>query len=297
MIAKSTYISSSPLGLAMKSHVIPAVLDLMLSEHASRDLKLRDWHDVCPPSLAKLAKEDKCRQAVSVAWFGITYASVSWVEVTYIHELLRTLHADLHSKWTNWEESYSSEVADIFHEKLELMIKYEMIDSSEEALLKSIEHALYDIAKEGMPTGRYDRELVKRSWEILGKAVMPFATDDNLVQHPSTAPGVNGPGRIHRYAISSKWNPWKDWFIREDVTERYNPEDSSSVDPGTWVGAGHYQNDVIGHLLDELPDWHTMSLDTWCHIARFEVETDIKQRQELHDGPVLSDAIETETSI
>ena len=164
----------------MNSHVSPSVLDLILSEHASRGLKLKEWHKACPPSLAKLARADNCRDDFNI-----------WVEVTYIDELLRTLHADLHSKWTNWEESYSSEVADIFHEKLELMIKYEMIDSSEEALLKSIEHALYDIAKEGMPTGRYDRELVKRSWEILGKAVMPFATDDNLVQHPSTAPGVD----------------------------------------------------------------------------------------------------------
>lgn len=280
MICKPKYRSSSPLGVAMNSHVSPSVLELILNEHASRGLKLREWHKVCPPSLAKLAGADNCRDDFKI-----------WVEVTYIDELLGKLHADLHSKWTNWEESYFGEIADIFHEKLKLMIKYEMIDYSEEALLKSIEHALYDIAQEGMLAGRYDRELFKRSWEMLGEAVMPFATDVLLVIDSDAEIDFVGPGRIHRYAISSQWNPWKDWFLREYATESYNPEDTSSIDPGTWRSAERYQNYIMARLLHKLPDWHTMSLDDWCHIARFEVETDILRRRVLHGRQLLFNAI------
>jgi hypothetical protein len=255
------YYTTSPLELALKSHVIPSVLELMLSEHADRDIKLRDWYDECPPSLAKRAARENSRGASTV-----------WVEVSYIDRLIGTLHADLHNECTKWEENYFGEAADIFQAKLKLMIKYEMIDTSEEALLKSIETALYSIAADGLLAGGYDEEHFSTSWEKLCDAVKPFATDASLVQDPSTAPNGNGPGRIHRFAIDMRWNPWKQWLLREDASRRYDLLSESgeidNVSSLVWESdSGEYERFFLPHTFDPdfgIPEWHAVSLDEWC---------------------------------
>ncbi|KAL4727248.1 hypothetical protein ACLX1H_006151 [Fusarium chlamydosporum] len=152
-----TYTTESPLDLALKSHVIPDVLELMLKEHASRGLKLRDAYQECPASLVKLSTLENSQ-------------TVIWNEVSCIDTLLGTLHADLNNDSTNWSESYFGEVADIFQAKLKLMINYEMIDASEEALLTSIQEALYSIAEDCRRTGCHGEEYFKRTWVKLCEA-------------------------------------------------------------------------------------------------------------------------------
>lgn len=51
----SFYSKVSPMCITLKSHVVPSVLELMLSEHADRGNKLRDRYSECPASLAKIA--------------------------------------------------------------------------------------------------------------------------------------------------------------------------------------------------------------------------------------------------
>ncbi|KAM0351543.1 hypothetical protein ACHAPU_002549 [Fusarium lateritium] len=80
------YHTTSPLDLALKSHVMPSLLDLMLEEYNARGLRLKDWHNECPPSLVGPA-------TLAMA----TDTSVNWVELSYIDTLLGTLHADLHN--------------------------------------------------------------------------------------------------------------------------------------------------------------------------------------------------------
>ncbi|KAM0405113.1 hypothetical protein FCULG_00004351 [Fusarium culmorum] len=200
----SFYSKVSPMCITLKSHVVPSVLELMLSEHADRGNKLRD--------------------------------------------------RDLHEEGTGWEEAYFGEVADIFQAKLKLMVKYEMIDASEEALLKSIGSALYSIAADGMQAGGYDQEHIKRSWEKLCDAVKPFATDRNLVV-------VNPDGaqhRIHRFVIDPEWNPWESWFWRQDEI-RWMREGASSIYASRGTLSVPYERaSSLG-----VPEWHTVSIDAW----------------------------------
>ncbi|KAF5238939.1 hypothetical protein FAUST_5276 [Fusarium austroamericanum] len=247
--SKRSYRTSSPLSIALKSHVTPSILELMLSEHADRGIKLTDWYDECPTSLVKLATQEDTR--------GV---SVNWTEVSYVDRLIGILHADLHKKWTGWEEEYFGEAADIFQAKLKLMIKYEMIDTSEEALLKSIGSALYSIAADGMQAGGYGQEHIKRSWEKLCDAVKPFATDANLVEDPNGIQLPNAPRRIHRFAIHPEWNPWESWFRRQDEIRREEWEDMWFWHATTKLFKP-MQYDRASSL--GVPEWHTVSMDEW----------------------------------
>ncbi|KAL3606844.1 hypothetical protein FPOAC2_01814 [Fusarium poae] len=251
------YFYMTPLTTTLKSHVIPAVLELMLSEHAGRGIKLRDWYDECPASLARLATR------------GYNF-DVQWTEFTSIDKLIDILYADLHKEHTGWEESYFGEVADIFQEKLKLMIEYEMIDASEEALLKSIGAALYSIAADGMQAGLYDQEQVKTSWEKLGDAVKPFVTDANLVIDPDMQL-TSDLHRVHRFYIDPEWNPWKSWFDRQNYV-RYTRSGRewangyvgggnltiTTSDWYEWYPMEYEQASSLG-----VPEWYTVGLDEW----------------------------------
>ncbi|KAJ4261649.1 hypothetical protein NW762_007085 [Fusarium torreyae] len=259
------YLTNSPMDLAFKSHVPPSLLDLMLCEYDDRDLKLTDWHPNVPSKLFDLAKESD---------FDGTF-NMCWVETSYIDRLLGTLHADLHNASTKWTESYPGEVADVFEEKMELMIKHQAVDTSEQALLKSIHKALCDITAVGIEAGGLGDAHFKLSWEKLCNAVRPFANDTNLALNPSTQPGKAGPGRIHRFAIDVTWNPWWSWFLREDATNRYQLMEASGtireVSSRKWERKDEYFDYFLKPFLrkvDELPDWHSLSLEDWCYMLQ-----------------------------
>ncbi|KAM0559304.1 hypothetical protein ACHAPJ_004323 [Fusarium lateritium] len=258
------YLTKSPMDLAFKSHVPPCLLDLMLSEYDDRDLKLTNWYANVPSKLFDLAKESD---------YDGTF-NFCWVEVSYIDRLLGTLHADLHNASTKWTETYPGEVADIFEEKMKLMIKHQAVDTSEQALLKSIHKALCDITAVGIEAGGLGDAHFKLSWEKLCNAVRPFAIDTNLALNPSTQPGKAGPGRIHKFAIDVTWNPWWSWFLREDATNRYQMMEAAGtarakreVSSRKWERKDEYFDYFLKPFVrkvDELPDWHSLNLDDWC---------------------------------
>ncbi|SPJ82233.1 uncharacterized protein FTOL_09638 [Fusarium torulosum] len=257
------YYTTSPLDLALKSHVMPSLLNLMLEEYEARGLRLRDWHSQCPPSLVQSARRETTIDS-----------SISWVEISYIDTLVGTLHADLHNETTKWSESYSGEAADIFRAKLDIMIKHEMIDNAERALLGSIGAALYRIAARGRAAGDLGDEHFKMSWEMLCDAVRPFVQDHDLVQDPLPALDDNGPGRIHRFAINSDWNPWKQWLLRRDARLRHRKMLASGtirrVPTRVWEHAWQY--DLLFILpyanYTQVPAWHTVGLDEWLPRCR-----------------------------
>lgn len=254
------YYTTSPLGLALKSHVTPSLLNLMLEEYEARGLRLRDWHNKCPPSLVQSAS----RQTD-------TGSSISWVEISYIDILVGNLHADLHNETTRWSESYSGEVADVFRAKLDIMIKHEMIDNSERALLRSIGAALYRIASIGHAAGGLGKKHFKMSWEMLWNAVRPFIQDPNLVQDPLTAPGDDGPGRIHRFAIRRGWDPWRRWLLRHDARLHYRDMLAGGTIRLTDIGSRDSYDFVffIQHMnWYRLPAWHTAGLDEWIALVK-----------------------------
>lgn len=268
----SSYNTTSPLKLALKSHVMPSLLNLMLEEYEARGLRLRDWHNRCPPSLVQSASRHT-DMSWRMHWLD-KGPSIHWVEISYINTLVGTLHADLHNETTRWSESYSGEVADVFKAKLDIMIKHEMIDNSERALLRSIGAALYRIASIGHAAGGLGNKHFKMSWEMLWDAVRPFFQDLNLVQNPRTAPSRKGPGRIHRFAISSGWNPWKQWLLRHDARLRHRKMLASGtikkVPTEVWESAQAYDARYISPYANytQVPAWHTVSLDEWIAWVR-----------------------------
>ncbi|KAF4966795.1 hypothetical protein FSARC_5558 [Fusarium sarcochroum] len=257
----SEYLTESPIDLAFKSHVPPSLLDLMLSDYDDRGLKLTDWHPSVPLKLSNLAKRPLHNGTFSICW----------VEISYINKLLGTLHADLHNASTKWTETYPGEVADIFEEKIKLMIKHQAVDTSEQALLESIHKALCDITAVGIEAGGLGDAHFKMSWEKLCNAVRPFANDTNLALDPFTQPGEAGPGRIHRFAIGTTWSPWWLWFLREDAANRRLFMEASGtmkeVPSRTWERKYEYADYFLKPLLlklDQMPDWHELGLDEWC---------------------------------
>lgn len=266
------YYTASPLDLALKSHVPPSLLNLMLEEYEARGLRLRDWHNKCPPSLVQSSASRRSDRDWPHRRRG-NGPFIHWVEISYIDTLVGTLHADLHNETTRWSESYSGEVADIFKAKLDIMIKHEMIDNSERALLNSIGETLYRIAEVGRAAGGLGNKHFKMSWEMLCDAVRPFVQDQSLVQNPWTAPDDDGPGRIHRFAINSDWNPWKQWLLRHDARLRHRAMLASGTTRGlfyVWECAPSYDACYISPYLNyaQVPAWHAVGLDEWISSVR-----------------------------
>ncbi|QPC76113.1 hypothetical protein HYE68_006865 [Fusarium pseudograminearum] len=240
------YYDSSPLDLALKSHVAPSILELMLSEYADRGIKLKDWYDSCPPTLIKVARQEYYRGS-----------STKWSHACYIDKLIGTLYSDLHHEATKWEESYFGEVADIFQAKLKLMIKYEMVNALEEALLRSIGSALYSIAADGMQAGRYDEGQPKRSWEKLHNAVRSFANDGNLTERPWATYAPNGPGRVHRFAIDESSDPWGSWYrLQHGINKRAEGVEGRKLYPNVLYSNARRDD-------PDMPRWYTLDLDEW----------------------------------
>uniref|UniRef100_A0A0D2Y491 Uncharacterized protein n=1 Tax=Fusarium oxysporum (strain Fo5176) TaxID=660025 RepID=A0A0D2Y491_FUSOF len=162
-----TYFTESPIDLALKSHIPPRLLELILKEYASRGVSLLTVYDECPEGLKKTCKGKRPGR------------DDDWVGVSSIGTLIGTLHADLHStSATRWKASYHGEVADIFRQKLDIMVEYEMVDVVEEALLKSILGALYIITAQISATRRGRPAQFKRSWVTLCEAVRPYCTNE-----------------------------------------------------------------------------------------------------------------------
>ncbi|KAF4431821.1 hypothetical protein F53441_13875 [Fusarium austroafricanum] len=244
----------SPFDLALKSHIPPCLLGLMLDQYDSLGLKLTDRYAECPESLVKLAEKR---------------GEVIWVECCTMDQLIWNLHADLHHDPSEQEASYPREVADMFAQKLNIMIKREMIDTSEQSLLQSILEALYYIADISLAIGGLDERHSRNSWMILCNAVRPYFTNPNLA---SRLPfGVPNPNlrRIHRFAIKTNWNPWMTWYLREDAIKRHNALRESGMLPLSGYDSLVRDNeDLYYHhffepYLDEaqIPPWYTVDMD------------------------------------
>ncbi|KAF5687554.1 hypothetical protein FCIRC_2260 [Fusarium circinatum] len=205
-----TYFTESPLELALKSHIPPRLLELMLQEYASRGISLRTFYNECPEGLKKTCKGR--RPGVDDDWVG----------VTSIGTLVGTLHADLHSpSATRWRASYHGEVADIFRQKLDIMVKYQTIDVLEKAVLESILGALDTITAQITAAGCVEPIQFMRSWVTLCQAVRPYCAGEyELMYNISRTIVRSGPGRVHEFVIDSEWNPWYMWFVWFDACRR-----------------------------------------------------------------------------
>ncbi|KAH7181930.1 hypothetical protein DER46DRAFT_670238 [Fusarium sp. MPI-SDFR-AT-0072] len=258
-----TYFTESPIDLALKSHIPPRLLELMLKEYASRGVSLLTMYDECPEGLKKICKGKRPGR------------DDDWVGVSSIGTLIGTLHADLQStSATRWKASYHGEVADIFRQKLNIMVEYEMVDVVEEALLKSILGALYIITAQIPATRRVSPAQFKSSWVTLCEAVRPFCADEyDLLYNINGTIVRNGPGRVHEFAIDTKWNLWYMWFVWSDVCRRLklmkrkiSETDFSENRKFFWQRGHGYQIEfILGYFdRDKVQPWYDVDVDEWC---------------------------------
>ncbi|KAF5706072.1 hypothetical protein FMUND_11789 [Fusarium mundagurra] len=257
------YLTEHPLDLALKSHIPPRLLELMLQEYASRDVSLLTFYDECPEGLKKTCRGKRPR------------LDDDWVGVSSIGTLIGTLHADLHSpSVTRWRASYHGEVADIFRQKLDIMIQYEMIDVLEGALLKSILEALDTITAQITAAGRVEPMQFMRSWVTLCEAVGPYCAGEyDFMYDVSHAIHRNGPGRVHEFVIDTEWNPWYMWFVWSDACRRRNltkwkvGENYFYEDRHSWWQKHHgYEIEfILGYFdRDQVQPWYEVDVDEWC---------------------------------
>ncbi|KAF9773558.1 hypothetical protein IL306_008613 [Fusarium sp. DS 682] len=255
------YFTSSPFSLALKSHIPLRLLELMLKEYASRGVRLRDWYDQCPEGL-------------EITGRGQQRDGCFWTQNGLIEELLEKLHASLHSPFlTHWKESYHGEVADIFREKLNIMIKYDMIDEEEEALLKSILAALDTIMAEISAAGGVRAIHFKTSWLTLCEAVRPFCSDDydlKWVYVMNRLPKRHN--RVHKFIIREMWDPWREWFVRSDAWRRLKltkealGEDAfSSRTQACWECHYDYKGEFVWRFFsgENMPEWYQVDFYEW----------------------------------
>ncbi|KAF4415692.1 hypothetical protein FACUT_13203 [Fusarium acutatum] len=258
-----TYFTQSPLDLALKSHIPPRLLELMLQEYASRGVSLLTFYDECPEGLKETCKGKRPR------------VDDDWVGVSSIGTLIRTLHADLHSpSTTHWTASYPGEVADIFRQKLDIIVEYEMIDVLEEALLESILGALDTITAQITAAGRVMPMQFMRSWVTLCDAVRPYCADAyDFMYDISRTIHRNGPGRVHEFVIDTEWNPWYMWFVWSDACRRHeltkwNISEAEFLENRRdfWKKYHGYEVEfILGYFdRDLVQPWYEFDVHEWC---------------------------------
>ncbi|KAF5535359.1 hypothetical protein FPHYL_13216 [Fusarium phyllophilum] len=257
------YFTEHPLDLALKSHIPPRLLELMLQEYASRGVSLLTFYNKCPEGLKKTCRGKRPR------------VDDDWVGMSSIGTLIGTLHADLHSPLTTrWRASYHGEVADIFRQKLDIMVEYEMIDLLEEDLLKRILGALDAITAQITAAGCVVPTQFMRSWVTLCEAVRPYCANEHGFMHDINRTfNRNGPGRVHEFVIDAEWNPWYMWFVwsdacrRRDLTKWKMGETAFYENINYWWQKHHgYEIEyILGYFdRDRVQPWYEVDLVEWC---------------------------------
>ncbi|CZR35587.1 uncharacterized protein FPRO_00290 [Fusarium proliferatum ET1] len=233
--ASDTYFTESPLDLALKSHIPPRLLELMLKEYASRGVSLLTFYKECPEGLKKTCKGKRPR--IDDDWVG------------HVGDPLESI-------------------------KLDIMVKYEMIDVLEELLLKSILGALDVITAQITAAGRVVPTQFMRSWVTLCEAVRPYCAGGyEFLYDINRAIVRNGPGRVHEFVIDTEWNPWYMWFMWSDACRRrdltiWNIGRAEFHKNKRYFWQKHHGYE-IEHILgyfdrDQVQPWYEVDVVEWC---------------------------------
>ncbi|KAM5343137.1 hypothetical protein ACJ41O_014103 [Fusarium nematophilum] len=259
----------SAVTLAMKSHCPPSFLEFVLRgfEGQARQLAAHDKLQLCPEQIECCARCVPWEDAERLGLLGFTDVDV----------LLANLHADLLYPSTRWSESYPGEVADIFEEKLNLLVRYKAATEAEQRLLSSILGALREMGAMSQASGGLDRGRDEKDcWVRLWMSVAPFAAHPETVDQPVMSYSLlammqkeylsqpeHRPQRLHRFLFHKDHNPWQVFFKRqarkkdwkewgEPNKDRYKELLHESLD---WAAA------IQARSLYPTQAWHQMRLD------------------------------------
>ncbi|UZP34333.1 hypothetical protein NXS19_002149 [Fusarium pseudograminearum] len=129
----------TPMEVAMMSHCPPHFLEVLLELYKRHDAHGQRTADTCPESMSRWVGWNPFEQDVGLRM------RQEWMHGSDLGKLARNLFLDLLDPARDWKEEYHGETADIFTEKINLMEKYDFIDSSEIVALRCILRSLLRI--------------------------------------------------------------------------------------------------------------------------------------------------------
>ncbi|KAF5611911.1 uncharacterized protein FSUBG_1938 [Fusarium subglutinans] len=145
-------------------------------------------------------------------WVGKWMHTQCWSQSTNLGNLLWGLFLDIADQSTGWKESYQGEAASILERKIQVLIEYEAVTSSEVVALQSIVAALRDNPLEfKLIDGENDG---KEYWETLCNTLHPFSRDENFLANNlllGLKRDTERRQRLHSFIVEADWNPWMVW--------------------------------------------------------------------------------------
>ncbi|RKL08427.1 hypothetical protein BFJ71_g1714 [Fusarium oxysporum] len=131
-----------PLDVALRSHCPPELLGLVLRDYLRPLVKF----DATFAGFTLMKRwAGKYRFAEPIGFFGepsMETADQPWWKSTNVLNTIWGLFLDLMDNSTSWTEEYRGEAADVFGQKIKVLIKYQVLDQLEENMLRGIAESM-----------------------------------------------------------------------------------------------------------------------------------------------------------
>ncbi|SCV50688.1 uncharacterized protein FFB14_11568 [Fusarium fujikuroi] len=243
---------TGPLDVALRSHCPPYLLELVLRDYVRRLVGFEVTYEELPhPLMQRWAGKYRLQEQHLLFGGGVVETvDKPWWKLTNVLHTAWGLFLDLMDSSTAWAEEYRGEAADVFEQKIEILIEYRMLNQLEENMLRGIVQAMRSMTT---PTKASCNGVVsdsdsQRCWEALYRAIIPF---ENIEEHwfldywdlidPNISLGF--PRECHRFHIDPDDNVYKmyhDYQMQNDqfrttLNHPWGTEGVSKRDDGKWV--------------------------------------------------------------
>ncbi|CAG2005045.1 unnamed protein product [Fusarium graminearum] len=224
----------TPMDVAMMSHCPPHFLEEVLELYKSHDVHVQRTADTCPETMSRW-----------VGWYlddevVVPILYQHWSHKSHLGHLAHNLFGGLLDPAKAWKEGYHGETADVFEEKINLMKKYDFIDSSETQALQCILESLRCIARMKESAGGLDKVRDgKKCWEMIFDSLRPVAPALLRQDHLE-------PQRIHRFDFDNWRDPWGMYYYMQLQDKDILDEQSHAP----WIRKGDLIKRTDGTVID-----------------------------------------------
>ncbi|KAM0428630.1 hypothetical protein ACHAPT_006993 [Fusarium lateritium] len=280
-------VRASLVSLSMRAHCPPSVLQVVLGDYERRGAQLNTEYLDPPTRLKEYDDMDSDVLPHYLEEEGYeTYDPTVWWHACRMEDLLGSLYSDCFGLW-GWTEAYPGEAADIFSQKLELLVDYDAVTEPEEYLLKAVLEAMRGITalqEEGALTGL---ALRKAAWEKLWTAVIPFRlflTADLNYKHRRISSDIK---RFHRFAFDSSrpFNPWGAWYMQHEMMsrqERWDPISPEAFERALKEDEEWQKMWRRFWRTEKSVQWYNVSMDEWLNMAKMQDSGEFDEDDRFH---------------
>ncbi|KAI1029202.1 hypothetical protein LB505_006273 [Fusarium chuoi] len=244
---------TGPLDVALRSHCPPYLLELVLRDYVRRLVGFEVTYEELPhPLMQRWAGKYRLQEPEHLLFGGGVVETVDkpWWKLTNVLYTAWGLFLDLMDSSTAWAEEYHGEAADVFEQKIEILIEYQVLNQLEENMLRGIVEAMRSMTTPTKATssGVVSDSDSQRCWETLYSAIIPF---ENIEEHwfldywdlIDTTISLGFPRECHRFHIDPDDNVYKMYHdyqmqndqIRPTLNRPWGTEGVSKRDDGKWV--------------------------------------------------------------